>query len=129
MSSLKVRAGFNAELSALGKPFYDTINRKSDPVDPLWLSAEYYTDYTDDECYSGRKSVETGTVDVSIFTKAGGGDVEALTFADTLIDHFRAWRNGPLCVVGIVPPSEINTGDAESRFYGITVSLEYNFRY
>jgi hypothetical protein len=133
MSSSAVRALFNTELAAVasanGFVFYDTINRAENPHDSLWISAEYYTDYVSQECYSGYQSVEHGTVDVSVFIKAGIGDNNAVDFADILITYFRAWHKGALEITDFVSASDIGSGDAESRWYGVSISLEYEFRF
>jgi len=129
MSSQIVRSKFNAEFASLGVPYYDTVNQAHKPNGPIWFSAEFYSDYVTQECFGGHKSVERGTVDVQIFTPAGSGSVAALTFAQVIVDHFRVWRSGELEIADFITPAEIGDGGAESRWYGVLVNLEYNFRF
>jgi len=129
MSSKTVRDYFEAEFNALPVPYIKTVNLAQHPDAPIWFSAEFYSDYVTQECFNGLKSVERGTVDVRIFTPAGTGSDAALAFADLVIDHFRTWRRGELEIFDYVTANEIGSGAAESRWYGVAVNLEYNFRF
>jgi len=129
MSSKAVRDLFEAEFSGMSIPYFSTTNKQQNPDDPLWFSAEFYSDFVTEECFSGMNSVERGTVDVQIFCIAGIGPGSVLVFAEQLINHFRLWRKGNLEIFDYVTPSEIASGAAESRWYGVTVNLEYNFRF
>ncbi len=133
MASLIVRQAFRAELTALaatlGVVFHDTVNNYEDIRDAEWITAEYYSDFVDDICMGGLRSKETGSVDVIISTKAGGTDNRALTLAGQILSHFRTWRNGEVEVNGFTPVGEMGSGDAESKYYSVSLSIEYNFRF
>jgi len=129
MSSKAVRDLFEAEFNTLAVPYYLTTNTQQNPDDPVWFSAEFYSDFVTQDCFGGNNSVERGTVDIQIFTPAGGGPDSALNFAGQIVEHFRAWRKGELEVFDFIPANETGSGAAESRWYGVTVNLEYNFRF
>ena len=133
MSAQAVRDAFRGELSTLaatvGAPFYDTINKENKINDPAWYTMQPYSDFIDAECIGRFKNKETGTIDVIVMATAGRGDVNALTIAGQLLDHFKQWSSGTVEVDGVIPIADIISGDAESRYYGVNFSLEYSYRF
>lgn len=136
MSSLFVReslrAELNAYLAALTVPvtFHDTINTYDGITDDTWVTCTFDAYDQQNTCYSGGKKIETGVCDVQVFTIAGPvnktGDAEGVKICDDLISHFNGFRTGGLVVLSTIPATEYTSGDAD-RWYGLSVSLEYQF--
>ena len=131
MSRLAVRQAVEAELqNILGAqlppvPFYNTVNERQRPTDELWVTCEYYSDYAEAVCFAGKSRIEHGTVDVSVFSRPGGGYVPAIRLAEVIADHFYGMDLGNGIVIqDIVPPAEGSQGDAQP-LYEVIASLEY----
>lgn len=135
MSRATVRDPIKAELQAYLESrnppvlFVDTINSNETPDAETWVTCEFFPDYSNPICLGNlARQEESGTIDVTVFTIAGGADSEAVELADDIQDYFLAWQDSNVHIVGTVPASETNGGDA-NRWYGVTVSLEYRHYY
>ena len=135
MSRLVVREAFRNEMIAFAAgyappfAFYDTIDKTHKVNDPTWATVEFFTEYTDRLCYGGQKQQEVGTVDVTVFTKAGAGDTEAVTIGDAIQDYFLTVNMADVEVNDTTAASEYTAGDVGGKYYGITISIEYNYFY
>ncbi len=91
MSRQAVRSEITAELQAwaisAGVVFVQTINLANSTTAEAWCTVEFFSDFTQSECFDGSDRVESGTFDVTIFVKAGTGDAAAVDLCDHLQDH------------------------------------------
>lgn len=132
MSRYDVRQLIRNELIALNAiaAFIDTTNIHSNPgANDPWCSVDFYTDYDDPVCFDGTARQEFGNFDINVFTKAGKTDAVAVQAADAFVDHFKVWSSGSLEITGLLGPAEIQTADAEGKYYGVTVNFTYVYRY
>ena len=130
---IAVRQAIETELQALlaaqapAIPFYSTVNERQRPTDPLWTTAEYYSDYATAVCYAGKTRIENGTADIIVYGRAGEGATPALRLAEVIADHFYRTRlPGEIVITDVVPPAEDTAGDAQP-WYGVIVSLEVEY--
>lgn len=107
-------------------PFYDTINASNDPTDPIWVTAEFFTDFTDYMCISNRqKRIEYGTVDILVFGLAGNGYTAVSRLADSIEDHFLSGKlTNETSIIGTSGASEFTNGSADN-YYALALSLNY----
>lgn len=107
--------------------FYDTINWGNRPTDARWITVEFFSDFNTRNCLEGGKMTENGTIDVSCFSRAGIGDVEASQIADAVEDHLMTLdlSGSSISINNSVSASEVAGGDAQGRYYGLVVSFEY----
>lgn len=133
MSRLNVRQEVRTALqtwAAARNPavaFHDTINWHVRPRDARWCTVEFYPTFEEPMCYERRSLLEYGTFDVSVFTRAGAGDAEAVALADALEDYLMTLD---LSAKGIellssVPASEATGGDSFGNYYAVTISVDY----
>ncbi len=134
MSRQAVRSEITAALQAwaisAGVVFVQTINLANSTTAEAWCTVEFFSDFTQSECFDGSDRVESGTFDVTIFVKAGTGDAAAVNLCDHLQDHL--WLGhlpSNLEITDTVSASEINAGDSSGLFAGWTVSFDYNHYY
>ena len=136
MARLAVRQAFEAEVQNFLNaqipvvPFHDSINWASFQItDDLWVTAEFSAYMTDALCYEGGKRMESGSVDFLIFNKAGQGMTPAIQLGDALADHFFTFRQGGISVQNTIGPNEYTDGRAHGRYYGVIVSVEFDYYY
>lgn len=133
MSRLQVRNAIRTELNnwatANGVVFHDTINDEHSVADNEWCTVEFFCDYIEKLCYEAKSVKETGTIDITVFTRAGQGDSRAVQLCDSVQDHFYNITLTDIEIVDTVSASEINAGNASGKFFGCAVSLTYNYYY
>lgn len=110
---------------ANGYVFHNLINDFEDIDDDVWLSMEFSTDYWEPLCIGLKERREHGTADITVFTRAGTGDSQAMTIADAVEDYFLWATLTDVEIVDTVSASEQNQGDAVSNYYAVTVTIEY----
>lgn len=135
MSRMAVRNALDAELTNFlglqvpAVPFYDTVNQRQKPTDPLWVTNQYFVDLVTRDCYGGKNRTEEGTFEVYIFAKAGTGNTAAIQLAEAIEDHFMVFDFGPnLSIQNTFGIDEATQGDARP-VYGIILTLEYLYSY
>ena len=133
MSQVYVRNTLMTDLQALltaqvpSVPLYNTLNQQQKPTDPLWATVVFYAPWTEPVCYAGTQRIEFGSIDIDVFGKAGKGDTPVMTLADTILNHyFNNELTNDLQITDATPAGEFTAGDA-SPYYGVTVSLEYQY--
>ena len=130
MSSLYVRQKVRewAELSAVGLPYYDTINVEENPTDNIWFTAEFEPEYTEKQTFCGELA-EEGLINFVFESAAGVGDETLLAAAQSAVKKILE-QNDPsqdLVLVMDYAPDEYTGGTADTG-YRISISVEYYHR-
>ena len=130
MSSLYVRQKVRewAELSAVGLPYYDTINVEENPTDNIWFTAEFEPEYTEKQTFCGELS-EEGLINFVFESAAGVGDETLLAAAQSAVKKILE-QNDPsqdLVLEMDYAPDEYTGGTADTG-YRISISVEYYHR-
>ncbi len=131
MSSGGVRQIFKAKLAAFTVPYIDTINMpvgKPSQHIPEWITCSFFANSNDVTTFC-RDIEEDGTVEIYIFTEAGKGDSTGLQIAHDLTLFLDAWTPTPVTVESIDAPQEMNDGDQDGFYYGLTLAVNYSLRY
>ena len=135
MSRLAVRQAFEIELKAflalllVPVPYYQSINESHNPKDVLWVTCDYFSDYSERLCYNGGKRVEYGAIDVNIFAKGGTGYNDAVSLADSISDHFNCRDlGGGVEIIDTNGVDELTVGDARP-VYGVALNIDYQYYY
>jgi len=129
MSSKYVRDEFrdswSTKVSAI--PFYETINDDPDHTDmpDLWVSAEFVA-FNENQISLGSPSCrrETGTIIVVVNGRAGDGDADLLTAAETIRTAYRHWAVTDLSVTQIDPPLS-DLGYSDGMWYTLSIDISY----
>lgn len=132
MSSGVVRDAFETAWLTL-MPALDlnaTINEEPDRklLADQWATVDY-SSFGENRVSLGETACrrETGIIDVVIFVKAGTGDGNVVTLADSVRAAFRDWKDPS----GTISINEVNpgaTGEAsDGRWFAAAVSLTYTF--
>lgn len=130
MSSLYVRQKVRewAELSAVGIPYYDTINVEENPNDNIWFTAEFEPEFSEKNTFCGEIS-EEGLITFVFEAAAGVGDEALLTAAQNAVKKILE-QNDPsqdLVLEMDYAPDEYTGGTADTG-YRISISVEYYHR-
>ena len=130
MSSLYVRQKVRewAELSAVGIPYYDTINVEENPTDNIWFTAEFEPEFSEKNTFCGEIS-EEGLINFVFEAAAGVGDEALITAAQSAVKKILE-QNDPsqdLVLTMDYAPDEYTGGTADTG-YRISISVEYYHR-
>jgi len=132
MSSGAVRNAFETDWLTL-MPTLDleaTLNEEPDRklLADQWATVDY-SSFGENRVSLGETACrrETGVITVVVFVKAGIGDGQAITLADSVRDAFRDWKySGAAISITEVAPGE--TGEASNgRWFAASVNLYYTF--
>lgn len=91
MSSLYVREMVRTWATAAADgvmPFYDTVNRETEPADVRWLTAQFLGGVNEQSTYCGQ--LERGTFDLVFHARGGQGDADLLALAEPIVADFMA---------------------------------------
>lgn len=116
MSSSTVRNAFRTELAAAfpALPQFDTLGVRVDnnALPELWATTDFIP-ISDNAIAIGRPTChrELGTFRCFVVGKAGTGDSTIIGQADSILAHFRAWRNGNIRVINTIPPAPSDFSD------------------
>lgn len=129
MSSLYVRQLFEGWLQdpAMTVPYYPTVNMEQNPIDDLWMTAEFGSSYRDVVTVCSNQEIEEGEVEVLFFGLPGQGYTAVLTALETNIGILmsRTDPNNKLTILRRSGPVEYTRGDAEN-FYIASCFIDYN---
>ena len=130
MSSLYVRQKVRewAELSAVGIPYYDTINVEENPIDNIWFTAEFEPEFSEKNTFCGEIS-EEGLINFVFESAAGVGDEALIAAAQNAVKKILE-QNDPsqdLVLEMDYAPDEYTGGTADTG-YRISISVEYYHR-
>lgn len=105
--------------------FYDTINiATDDPTETYWVTVQFSSYYSERTAIGCDEKAEYGSADIFVFGRAGLGDTQVVTIADSLSDALDSFSQNGVTVENIDPPTEAFNGDAQ-HWYGVYVTLEY----
>jgi len=134
MSSLTVRQVIQDELetylASASVNFVETVNIDSGntPNSP-WATVSFTSYGNENFSFEAGKGRETGAADIYVYVRAGQGDSIAVGIADGLAIHFNGFSSGDVVVVNVAPPNEATAGQGLGGWYGVLVSLDYQYYY
>jgi len=106
---------------------YETINDDPDHTDmpDLWASTEFVA-FNENQISLGSPSCrrETGTIIVVLNGRAGKGDADLLTAAETIRTAYRHWAVTDLSVTQIDPPLS-DLGYSDGMWYTLSIDISY----
>jgi len=125
MSSLYVRNWFRSHTANLGVPYYETVNQDQNPTDPIWVTYEFNSEFSDLLSFCG-DTMEEGTVDIVVSAQPGTGDAAAIAAAEAAAAYLTAQHDatGRLVIVKRQPVDEYSDGSAD-RNYRVIIGIEY----
>jgi hypothetical protein len=136
MSHSTVRAEFRtaarAVLEPLGFDFVESINfaALAKALPHRWFTLEFIVG-DDARASLGVPTLmrEQGSVAIQIFSEQQTTDAAATQAADAVRDAFTNWADasGQLRVLDCAPPIEMDSGDFRGAFFGVLVSVRYQF--
>lgn len=126
------RSATRAVLEPLGFAWFESINFASlaKSLPPNWFTMEFIVG---DEARAalGVPTLmrEQGTAAVQIFSKQQTTDALATSAVDAVRDALTNWADvtGQLRVLDCTPAMEMDSGDFRGAFYGLLVSVRYQF--
>jgi len=132
MSSGVVRTGFELAWVTLMPALVleSTINEEPDrsTLPTQWATVDY-SSFGENRVSLGETACrrETGIISVVVFVKAGIGDTNVITLADSVKDAFRACKDA----TGKISITEVSPGEdgeaSDGRWFAASVNLFYNF--
>ena len=126
MSSKAVRDAFEAGW-LIAMPGLDLEADRTTLADQ-WATADY-SSFGEQRVSLGETACrrETGLITVIVFIKAGEGDAQAVTLADSVRDAFRDWKDPTGNItINRVDPGETGEG-SDGRWFAASVNLTYTF--
>ena len=74
MSSLHVRTLARQWIVGVGVPFHETINTNANPQDPIWVTLDFQSEYTEVSTFCD-DYIETGVIEM-VYRVEGTGDLQ-----------------------------------------------------
>ena len=128
MSSSRVRTLARQWIVGCGTPFHETVNTNANPADPLWVTLDFQTEYTERSTFCD-DYIEEGVIEMVFLANAGTGDGAAITAAEAASRWMmqQADPTGAVVLRKAMPPEEFSAGDADPTWYRVVVGLEYRY--
>jgi hypothetical protein len=136
MSHTYVREQFRAAsmevLEPVGFAWVESINfaALSKELPPRWFTLEFMV-ADEFRAALGVPALmrETGSAAVQVFSEQQITDVAATQAADLVRDAFTNWKDGTgqLRVMDCAPAVDVDSGDFRGAFYGVYISVRYQF--
>ena len=108
-------------------PLYETLNDDPDHIDmpDIWATIEFVA-FNESQIALGNPSCrrETGTIIVVLMTRAGQGDSDALTAAETIRTAYRHWAVTDLNITQVDPPLS-DSGFSDGMWYTMSIDVSY----
>jgi len=129
MSSKYVRDEFRDSWSTKvpSIPLHETLNDDPDHSDmeDLWATVEFVA-FNEQPISLGSPSCrrETGTIIVVLMSRAGQGDEDLLTAAETVRTAYRHWSETDLNITQIDPPLS-DRGFSDGMWYTMSIDISY----
>lgn len=130
MSSIRVRNLVRAWLSdaAMTTPFYDTVNIDQNPMDDIWVTADFDSLFRERLTFCESSWQEEGDITLVYTGQPGIGDGPLMSQAETDVKTLMSFRDSSekLTLTSVDGPNEFSAGSA-NQGYQIEFVVTYTF--
>jgi hypothetical protein len=130
VSSSYVRETVRAWLSdaSMSVPFYDTVNTDQNPMDDIWVTADFDSLFREKSTFCAGSWVEEGDITLVYTGLPGVGDGPLIAAAEADVSLLMAMRdpNDQLFLTNVSAANEYSGGSA-NQGYQIEFVVDYQF--